>query len=65
MSDSQSAFQPGESCINKVFSIDHKQYHVFDDSVKVKTKYLDNLTHLIRYDTRVFLIQTNIKWYIR
>ena len=46
MSDSQSAFQPGESCINKVFSIDHKQYHVFDDSVKVKTKYLDNLTHL-------------------
>ena len=65
MSDSQSAFQPGESCINKVFSIDHKQYHAFDDSVKVKTKYLDNLTHLIRYDTRVFLIQTNIKWYIR
>ena len=65
MSDSQSSFQPGESCINKVFSIDHKQYHVFDDSVKVKTKYLDNLTHLIRYDTRVFFIQTNIKWYIR
>ena len=37
----QSGFKPGDSCINQLISITHEMYQSFDDGVKVRGIFLD------------------------
>ena len=41
ISDNQSGFKPGDSCINQLLSITHKIYQSFDDNHEVRAIYLD------------------------
>ena len=37
ISDSQSGFKPGDSCINQLLSITHEIYQSFDDNLEIRT----------------------------
>ena len=41
ISSSQSGFKPGDSCINKLLSITHEIYSSFDESLEVRSVFLD------------------------
>ena len=41
ISDNQSGFKPGVSCINQFLSITHEIYQYFDDNLEVRTVFLD------------------------
>ena len=41
ISQNQSGFKPGDSCINKLLSIMHEIYKSFDDGWEVRGVYLD------------------------
>ena len=41
ISDNQSGFKPGDSCINQLLSITHEIYQSFDDNLEVRAVFLD------------------------
>ena len=41
ISDNQSGFKPGDSCIDQLISIIHEIYQSFDDNPEVRTVFLD------------------------
>ena len=41
ISQNQSGFKPGDSCINQLLSITHEIYKSFDDGWKVRSAFLD------------------------
>ena len=41
ISDDQSGFKPGDSCVNQLLSITHEIYQSFDDNREVRTVFLD------------------------
>ena len=41
ISQNQSGFNPGDSCINQLISITHKIYQSFDDGLEVRGVFLD------------------------
>ena len=41
ISQHQSGFKPGDSCINQLLSITHERYQSFDESFDVRSVYLD------------------------
>ena len=41
ISQNQSGFKPGESCINQLLSITHEIYKLFDDGWEVRGVFLD------------------------
>ena len=41
ISDNQSGFKPGESCVNQLLSITHEIYHSLDNGLEVKGFFLD------------------------
>ena len=41
ISQNQSGFQPGDSCINQLLSITHEIYKSFDDGWEVRGVFLD------------------------
>ena len=41
ISDNQSAFKPGDSCVNQLLSITHEIYHSLDNGLKVRGVFLD------------------------
>ena len=41
ISNSQSGFRPGDSCINQLFSITHEIYQFFDDNLEVRAVFSD------------------------
>ena len=41
MSDSQSGFKPGDSCVNQLLSIPHEIYHSLDNGLEVRAVFLD------------------------
>ena len=41
ISDNQSGFKPGDSCVNQLLSITHKIYQSFDDNLEVRAVFLD------------------------
>ena len=41
ISDNQSGFKPGDSCVNQLLSITHEIYQFFDDNVEVRAVFLD------------------------
>ena len=36
MSDNQSGFKPGDSCVNQLLSVTHEIYQFFDDNLEVR-----------------------------
>ena len=53
ISQHQSGFKPGDSCINKLLSITHEIYQLFDEGFDVCSVFLNNLRPLIKYSTMV------------
>ena len=41
ISDNQSGFKPGDSCVNQLLSITHEIYHSLDNGLKVRGVFLD------------------------
>ena len=41
ISDNQSGFKPGDSCVNQLVSITHEIYQSFDDNHEVRAVFLD------------------------
>ena len=41
LAPNQSCFKPGDSCINLLLSINHKNYSSFDDGFEIKNAFLD------------------------
>ena len=41
ISENQSAFQPGDSCINQLLSITHESFTPFDNGLEVRSVFLD------------------------
>ena len=41
ISDNQSGFKPGDSCVNQLLSITHEIYQSFDDNLEVRAVFLD------------------------
>ena len=41
ISDNQSGFKPGDSCVNQLLSIIHEIYQSFDDNLEVRAAFLD------------------------
>ena len=41
ISENQSGFRPGDSCIDQLLSIAHKMYQSFGDNLKVGAVFLD------------------------
>ena len=41
ISQNQSGFKPGDSCINQLISITHEIYQSFDDGLEVREVFLD------------------------
>ena len=41
ISQNQSGFKPGDSCINQLISITHEIYQSFDDGLEVRRVFLD------------------------
>ena len=41
ISDNQSGFKPGNSCVNQLLSITHEMYQSFDDNLEVRAVFLD------------------------
>ena len=41
ISENQSDFKPGDSCINQLLSITHEIYQSFDNSLKIRVAFLD------------------------
>ena len=41
ISDNQSGFKPGDSCVNQLLSIIHEIYQSFDDNLEVRAVFLD------------------------
>ena len=41
ISDNQSGFKPGDSCVNQLLSITHETYRLFDDNLEVRAVFLD------------------------
>ena len=41
ISDNQSGFKPGDSCVNQLLSITHEIYRSFDDNLEVRAVFLD------------------------
>ena len=41
ISDNQSGFKPGDSCVNQLLSITHEIYQSFDDNLEVRAAFLD------------------------
>ena len=41
ISDNQSGFTPGDSCVNQLLSITHEIYQSFDDNLEVRAAFLD------------------------
>ena len=41
ISSGQSAFKPGDSCINQLLSITHETYSSFDEGLEVTSVFLD------------------------
>ena len=41
ISDNQSGFKPGDSCVNQLLSITHEIYHSLDNGLEVRGVFLD------------------------
>lgn len=41
ISDTQSSFEPGDTCINQLLSFTHETYQSFGDNLEVRAIYLD------------------------
>ena len=41
ISDNQSGFKPGDSCINQLLFTTHEIYQSFDDNLEVRAVFLD------------------------
>ena len=41
LSNNQSDFKPGDSCVNQLLSIAHEIYQSFDDNLEVRAVFLD------------------------
>ena len=49
ISDNQSGFKPGESCVNQLLSIIHGIYHSLDNGFEVRGVFLDTPKLLTKY----------------
>ena len=65
ISKNQSEFRPGDSCINQFLSSIHEIYQSFDDSLDVRTVFLDIYNTFDKILTKMAYIQIKTKWYIR
>ena len=54
ISDNQSGFKPGDSCVNQLLSITHEIYQSFDDNLEVRAVFLDTVF------SKAFDIQTQV-----
>ena len=61
ISDNQSGFKPGDSCINQLLSITHNIYKSFDDGYEVRGVFLDILKAIdkVWHDGLIFKLQEN------
>ena len=53
ISQHQSGFKPGDSCINQLLSITHEIYQSFDEGFDVRSVFIDISRPLIKYGTMV------------
>ena len=56
ISQNQSGFKPGVSCINQLISITHEIYQSFDDGFKVRGVFLDMSKVLIKLGMKILFI---------
>ena len=49
ISDNQSGFKPGDSCVNQLLSITHEIYHSLDNSLEVRGVFLDISKAFVKY----------------
>ena len=54
ISENQSGFTPGDSCINKLLAVTHEIYKSVDASLDVRAVFLGILKALDKYGTRIF-----------
>ena len=61
ISDNQSGFKPGDSCINQLLSITHNIYKSFDDGYEVRGVFLDisKAFDKVWHDGFIFKLQEN------
>ena len=61
ISDNQSGFKPGDSCINQLLSITHNIYKSFDDGYEVRGVFLDisKAFYKVWHDGLIFKLQEN------
>ena len=61
ISDNQSGFKPGDSCINQLLSITHNIYKSFDDGYEVRSVFLDisKTFDKVWHDGLIFKLQEN------
>ena len=56
ISQNQSGFKPGDSCLNQLISITHKIYQYFDDGLEVRGGFLTYPRLLIKFGMKVLFI---------
>ena len=64
MSQHQSSFNPGDSCINQLLSITHEIYQSFDEGFDVRSVFLAIFKAFDKVLTRWYYFQTETEWHI-